>query len=361
MRITFVTAVADISGGARVIHNYAKALQQRGHDVCVISRPQELSLKRRLRTLLSSGRWPARVCADESFFNTQDYDYRLAPASALVRADMAPDADIVIATWWETAEWIAKFPSSKGKRVHLVQGYEAFPGIPKERVDAVLRQPTYKIAVSQWLSSLLKEEFGAAHVVLVSNGVDLQQFNANPRNRRVSATIGLVYSPHPVKDCLLAIRAFARVKKKHPDAQLIMFGKAPPLPSVRLPEGAHFTLSPPQERLRDIYSACDVWLCSSKSEGFGLPVLEAMACRCPVVSTAVAGPVELITNGEQGYLVPIGDADAMAEKIEAVLALSDSDWRRMSDAAHATAAAHSGLEAVNRFEAALKLVADQSA
>ncbi len=132
-----------------------------------------------------------------------------------------------------------------------------------------------------------------------------------------------------------------------------MFGKTPPLVSLPIPPGATFTLLPPQDRIRDIYASCDVWLCSSTSEGFGLPVLEAMACRCPIVSTMVGGPIDLITEGVDGFLVPISDAAAMADKANRVLTMPEADWRKMSDAAYAKATGYSWNDAVDRFEAAL--------
>lgn len=357
MRITFVTPVTDMSGGARVIHIYAKALKERGHSVCVVTRPMAVPLKRRMRSLLSGRGLPRRLSTSPTFYDAASYDYEVARPFRPIDASEVPDADVVIATWWETAEWVQKYPPSKGKKVHFVQHYEAFPGIPKDRVDAVLRLPMYKITISSWLSDMLKNEFGASCVALVPNSVDLKQFNASPRGKQKQPTLGMLYSGHPTKDCRTGFRALGIVREKYPEARLLMFGKTPPLVSLPVPGGATFTLLPPQERIREIYASCDVWLCSSTSEGFGLPVLEAMACRCPIVSTAVGGPFDLITEGVDGFLVPIGDAKAMADKANALLAMSDPDWRKMSDAAYARATRYSWNDAVDRFEAALKKAA----
>ncbi len=358
MRITFVTPVTDWSGGARVIHIYAKALKERDHSVCVVTRPMAVPLKTRVRSLLSGRGLPPRLSTSATFYDAASYDYWVARPFRPIDASEVPDADVVIATWWETAEWIQKYPPSKGKKVHFVQHYEAFPGMPKDRVDAVLRLPMYKITISSWLRDMLKNEFSASGVALVPNSVDLKQFYASPRGKQKLPTLGMLYSGHPTKDCRTGFRALAMVREKHPDARLLVFGKTPPLVSLPLPRGATFTLLPPQDRIRDIYASCDVWLCSSTSEGFGLPVLEAMACRCPIVSTVVGGPLDLITEGVDGFLVPIGDADAMAHKAKAVLAMSDADWRKMSDAAYARATRYSWNDAVDRFEAALKKAAE---
>jgi len=200
---------------------------------------------------------------------------------------------------------------------------------------------------------MLKKEFSASRVALIPNSVDLKQFNASPRGKQRQPTLGMLYSGHPSKDCGTGFRALAMVKKKHPHARLLMFGATPPLVSLPVPHGAVFTQLPLQDRIRDIYASCDVWLCSSTSEGFGLPVLEAMACRCPIVATTVGGPVDIITDGVEGFLTPVGDAKSLAEKMKTVLSLPEAEWRKMSDAAYAKATSYSWNDAVDRFEAAL--------
>jgi glycosyltransferase involved in cell wall biosynthesis len=354
MRITFVTPVADVTGGSRVTHIYAKALRERGHSVCLVTRPRVDRLRKRLRSLLSGRGLPPRIAAAPTFYDAASYDYRVVSPFRPIGAADVPDADVVIATWWETAEWVESYPASKGKRVHFVQHYEGlFPGQPKDKVNAVLRLPTPKITISRWLSDMLRNEFGASAVALAPNSVDFKQFHANPRGKQPQPTLGLVYSGQPTKDCATGLRAFAKIKGTIPNARLVLFGKTPPLVTLPIPRGASYALLPPQETIRDIYASCDVWLCSSSSEGFGLPVLEAMACRCPIVSTAVGGPIDLITDGVEGFLVPIGDAEAVAEKASAVLAMPEAEWRKMSDAAYAKATSYSWKDAVDRFEAAL--------
>jgi len=64
-----------------------------------------------------------------------------------------------------------------------------------------------------------------------------------------------------------------------------------------------------------------VFVLSSKWEGLPNVLIQALACDCPVVSTDCrSGPSEILAEGQYGYLVPVGDANAMAEAIEAVLA-----------------------------------------
>ena len=102
-----------------------------------------------------------------------------------------------------------------------------------------------------------------------------------------------------------------------------------------------------------------MWLFSSRSEGFGLPLLEAMACRTPVIATP-AGAAPEVCAGGGGILVPIDDPADMARAIERVAGLPEAAWREMSDKAHATASRYTWDDATDRFEAALNRAVERS-
>lgn len=93
----------------------------------------------------------------------------------------------------------------------------------------------------------------------------------------------------------------------------------------------HFVGFQKKERLADYYMAADVLVLPTKSDVWGLVINEAMACGLPVVTTdkCVAG-LELIEDGVNGYIVPVDDTQALAEKIRAVL---EGDYRQMGEAA----------------------------
>ena len=87
----------------------------------------------------------------------------------------------------------------------------------------------------------------------------------------------------------------------------------PLLPTHDLPKNLDFSLRPPQDQIPHIYRKSDCWIVSSITEGFGMPGLEAAACRCPVVTTRCGGPEDYVQDGVSGYLVPVGDAQDDAE------------------------------------------------
>lgn len=82
------------------------------------------------------------------------------------------------------------------------------------------------------------------------------------------------------------------------------------------------------------YSSLDVFVSASRSEAFGLAMVEAMGCEAPVVATATEGSREVIKDGETGILVPVGNPSALADAIEALLA--DDKWRALLGSQGAT-------------------------
>lgn len=85
--------------------------------------------------------------------------------------------------------------------------------------------------------------------------------------------------------------------------------------SLNLENNVQFLGQLPQDEIIKNYYNSDVVVLSSKSESFGKVLVEANACGKPVVSTATTGAKEIIQDGYNGFLVPIGDAGKMAEKI----------------------------------------------
>jgi glycosyltransferase involved in cell wall biosynthesis len=146
---------------------------------------------------------------------------------------------------------------------------------------------------------------------------------------RLSVAKGLDYLLH----------AIARVKATHPAAEFRVYGDGPlraalvtlaaqlGLDGQRIFVGA-FT---DRQALTRIMHDTDVFVLSSVLEGQPLGLVEAMAHACPIVTTSVGGIPELIEDGVNGLLCQPRDADALAERIDRLLA--DADLRRRLGAA----------------------------
>jgi len=354
MKITFVMTNAGTSGGTRVIATHARELIARGHDVRVFSTPPPPpGFRRTVSSLLRRRGRPPVWKVGESFLDGTGVPHKVFPTFRRLTDRDLPDADVVVATWWQTADWVARLSNRKGAKAFFIQHYENWGGDPR-LVDAAWRLPLHKIVISRWLADLARSAFGDQNVSRVLNSVDMNLFNAPPRGRQSKPTVGLLYNTIWFKGCTIALQAIELARKSVPDLQLICFGEKPVDPNMPLPPGAQYIMKPPHESIREIYAQCDVWLCGSRSEGFHLPPLEAMACRCPVVSTKVGGPMDIVQEGRNGYLVEVDDPAALADRLIRVLGFSESRWREMSDAAYATACGYTWKDASILMERALE-------
>jgi glycosyltransferase involved in cell wall biosynthesis len=359
MRITFVMAAADLSGGNRVISIYAQKLAALGHQVTVVSRPMRpVTLKDQLLAWLrdkpiprNRKHWPSHFDGLKGATHRRITNYRP------IVADDLPDADVVIATWWETAEWVTALPPSKGRKAYFIQHYEAHPGQDGSRVDATWKLPLHKIIIAQWLVQIARERFGDTDVSYVPNAVDLEQFNAPPRGKQPVPTVGVMYSMINFKGCDVSLKAYELAKEKLPELKLVAFGNRTVTTQLPLPPGTDYTMQPKQDQIREIYARCDVWILASRSEGFGLPILEAMACRTPVIATPTGAAPELTAPGG-GVLVPMEDPRSMAAEIVRIVTLPEPQWRTISDLAHSTATRYTWDDATKLFETALQRTKD---
>lgn len=351
MKITFVMGSGlTLAGGDRVIAIHAQCLQQRGHEVTIVTRPKaNPSWRTQVKSLLKGQGWIAPK-KEPSHFDNLDVPCKVIDRyRPVVDADL-PDADVVIATWWETAKWVWQLSPSKGVKVHFMQDYEVWGG-PVEQVDASCRLPIPKIVIVGWVWDVL-QKFNQVPLALVPNSVETDKFYAPPRSKRSIPTVGLTYTTMYNKGCDISIQAYHIAQQLVPNLRLIAFGSMPVSPDLPLPSSTEYIYRAPENQLKKLYSQCDAWLFGTRIEGFGLPILEAMACRTPVIGTPAGAAPELLTDNA-GILVKPENPEDMARAIQKLMQLSDVEWRAMSDAAYAKATSYTWADASKLFEAAL--------
>lgn len=188
----------------------------------------------------------------------------------------------------------------------------------------------YRFVVSQYWKRVLKEQFGYESVVTY-NGLDMADFSHLPERTSDAPTVLFVGGLEPRKGLEYLMMAMEFVIDEIPGARLVAVGKpgfrgtdqwrwfetlADRL-GIRSNLEAHEGVS--QEMLLQLYADCDVLALPSKTEGWGLALMEAMACGKPVVASRTGGIPELVNDGVEGLLVEPGDIRALADAIVRIL------------------------------------------
>lgn len=123
----------------------------------------------------------------------------------------------------------------------------------------------------------------------------------------------------------LLLKAWAKIEKQYSDWELVIFGDGNRVPYEQLMSdlGIDTTrchLNGPTTDIQKEYINSSIFVLSSRFEGFGMVLIEAMACGLPVVSYACpCGPKDIIKDGEDGLLVDNGNVNALAETMSCLI------------------------------------------
>jgi len=201
------------------------------------------------------------------------------------------------------------------------------------------RRQNRKVDLTLLLSNGAESEFkkiyrGRTHVV--RSGADPTRFAPGGDRGRIRARFGFaedefvllwlgIFMPHRrLEDAVEAVSHLALRGKK---IRLLLAGSDRSYPEylsslkslvnrLRLQNLVTFTGKVADEEIRDFYAACDAFVFPNDQQTWGLVVLEAMACGCPVLVSRGAGVHEVLTDGQNAMLFPPRDPKTLAEKIE---------------------------------------------
>ena len=226
-----------------------------------------------------------------------------------------PDADVVVATWWRTAEKIDKYPQSKGRKLYLIQHLETW-GDPEDRVIATWRLPLHKIVIARWLREIA-ERMGEK-TTYIPNGLDFNAFgmDVDPIMRDPNHVM-MLYHGLEWKGSADGLEALRIAREKVPTLEADLFGT--PAAPDGLPSWIRYHRNPPQIMLRQLYNQAAVFLAPSWTEGWGLPPSEAMMCGAALVATDIGGHREYAIHGETALLSPAKEPALMATNLVSLL------------------------------------------
>lgn len=209
-----------------------------------------------------------------------------------------------------------------------------FGGIPGLIDQALSMFTTRAIAISDYAKEFLIEKKWVARekVVVIRNGVPLDKFcnakETDGQQRREELGIpkdvkvtGIVAMLHENKGHKYFIDAASLVIKENPDTRFLIIGDGDlrePLKQqvAQLGLENHVLFLGHQDDIPVILKMLDIFVLASFSETAPLSLLEAMAAKKAIVTTDCGGPSEIVENGKTGFIVPIKDAQAIAEKIK---------------------------------------------
>jgi len=326
MRILQITSAQSFGGGERYVSDLANSLVALGHEVYAIVRPNS-PVPRRLTDV------PEANVRSLPLRNALD----VTSANDLARFVKQHDIEIIHAHMARDYS-LAAYAARRNRAAKLIVTRHVL--FPLNRLHSrTLRSAARVIAVSEAVARQLRDLnlLPAARISIVRNGVDVDRLQwSRQTNKRGelcrdwgipddSFLIGTVGQLNPLKGHDVFLKAAAMVRSSLPHARFIIAGEdASPrgetlfalkglIADLNLQD--HVRLLGQLEEIAPLLAALDVFVSASQTESFGLAMAEAMATSLPVVATDTAGAREVVKDGETGFVVAVGDTQALGESI----------------------------------------------
>lgn len=314
MKITFVTATLTSGGSERVMSIVANKMQERGYEVEIIC------------------------------LNDQIVFYPINEGIKITHVEVEVGTKSLPKKLW----WFRKYIQKTQPDVviaFMVSVYTvtllALIGIDIPVISSVRNDPAYSNLRKKITRKLLLPR--SAHVVVqtqqikkffnkgiqkmtsvIYNPVNEKVFKLQPtkkENRIIS--VGRLY---PQKDQKTMIEAFAKVSEQHPSWKLVIFGEGPEREALeKMIQDPRFKIQDKvvlpgrSENIVDELNKSKIFCLSSIYEGMSNALVEAICVGLPIVTTKVSGTEELIKNGENGFIVNIGDKESMAKALTKII------------------------------------------
>lgn len=330
MKILQICSARQLGGGERHLADLANTLARRGHDIFAALAPSSP-----LAAEFSAV--PKDNIVELRMRNS------LNVSSALKLAQFARQHQIEIIHAHVARDYpLAAFVSQRAGARLVLTRHVLFPMSAIHRLT--LRRTARVIAVSQAVATALRAQgiFDPDKIVLIHNGIDVARFPpgrepaANEEQSSKKLCVGMVGHLAPIKGQEDFIRAAAIVCGLRDDVDFIIAGedKSSGGENRRNIEelikesnlAQRVRLKGWVDDVSQLLTTFDLFVSPSRSEPFGLSIIEAMAAGAPVIATRSEGALEIIEADKTGRLVPIGEVEALAKAISDLL--SDQAQRR---------------------------------
>ncbi|EKD58410.1 MAG: glycosyl transferase group 1 protein [uncultured bacterium] len=228
-------------------------------------------------------------------------------------------------------KWEFGLPYIISLRGSDVPGYsERFVGLYRWVTPTILRiwkGAEFVVANSQGLKELALRSGTKKEIGVVYNGIAVNEFFPQVENLNSEQfTIICVSRVTPRKGIRFLIQAFKILSGRYENMRLLIVGDGNEKKSLEdlvqgldLKDKVEFAGIVSHDKLLPYYQRADVFVLPSLNEGMSNVMLEALACGLPVVATETGGTKELLTDGLNGLVVRMKDADDIADKIERLI------------------------------------------
>ncbi|MET9427615.1 glycosyltransferase family 4 protein [Streptomyces sp. NPDC003036] len=252
-------------------------------------------------------------------------------------ATAGSDADVVIGTRPGLSAYVAQFAPTGAVLIgqeHMTHHHHK-TALRKEMYAHLDALDAY-VTVSEGDARVWRERMPlpATRVLAIPNSVPEPPVAPSDVSGKTVVAAGRL---SPEKQYHVLIDAFAKVVKAHPDWDLRIYGWGTERDKLlaRIEELGLYNsvrLMGPHSPIEPEWAKGAIAASTSRHESFGMTLVEAMRCGLPVVSTDCDyGPREILADGEDGILVPVGDADAVATAL--LTLIDDEELRRKMGAA----------------------------
>ena len=208
------------------------------------------------------------------------------------------------------------------------------PVISSERIDPhffgrakgllrwlLLRRTTHLVVQTVRIKDFYSAKL-QSRTTIIPNPVTDKVFSLTPtlKQKRIIAVGRLAYQ----KNYPMMFRAFAKVHHDFPDWQLVVYGNGPQKDEIRgvierLGMEGHIILAGKSDHVVEEMNKSSLFVMSSDYEGMSNALLDAVCVGLPVISTDVSGARDLITEGVNGYIVPVGNERALTLALSSML------------------------------------------
>lgn len=364
-KVLILNATYQVGGAERVLQLLALQLRSRFDlHVCSLYEPGEIGEQMRQAGLTF-----------HALHGRSRTDWRVLPRFLNLSRQVRPEVLLTVDAP------VAVLYAVMAKRLHLTRklviAVHSFGKVTRTREMSIARRVAASttdilVALAETHRRFLLEQelWRARETVVIPNGVDLNRFHPQGdtlhgewKLSREEASFGVVAAMRPEKNLFRFLRVARNVLSRHSTARAFLVGDGSLRPQLEqyareqgLRERVHFTGA--RQDIPAVWRTLKVAVLTSDNvvETLPMTLIEAAACGVPAVSTDVGAVRDVVIDGETGFVVPVEDEDALAERILYLLQHPDQR-RRMGERARRHAEAHFDLnQMVERYARVLENV-----